>query len=253
MNSSDPVPPISALPNSYRPHDDATQPAMVIPGYRETYVRVPKNPLFKRPLTLTEITGPTQLQRKLMPADAARSNNLAHPFPNKPRAAGQLIQVGGRVLDEDGLPVKHTIIEIWHANASGRYMHPMDANSPNPLDDNFVGSGRITTDAQGGYEFLTIKPAAYPYPNHPERWWRPPHIHLSIFGDGFMSRLVTQMFFPGDPFNDIDLILNAVPDPKGRARLIARQIAMNAMPVQNIVGYVHDIVVRGSRQTPFGM
>ncbi len=241
------------LPNSYHPNDDATQPALVIPGYRETFVRVPMNPLFKRPMTLTEITGPTKLIQKLQVGHNPRDNNLAQPFADKPRAAGQLIQVGGRVQDEDGQPVKQTIIEIWHANASGRYLHPMDANSPNPLDDNFVGSGRVLTDDAGRYTFLTIKPAAYPYPNHPERWWRPPHIHLSIFGDGFMSRLVTQMFFPGDPFNDIDLILNAVPDPKGRARLIARQVAMDAMPMLNIVGYEHDIVLRGTRQTPFGM
>ena len=241
------------LPNSFQPYDNATQPATVIPGYRETYVRIPKNQLFKRPMTLTEITGPTKLAQKLQAGRNPRDNNLAQPYPDKPRAAGQLIQVTGRVLDEDGKPVKQTIIEIWHANASGRYMHPMDANSPNPLDENFVGSGRVLTDDNGRYEFLTIKPAAYAYPNHPERWWRPPHIHLSIFGDGFMSRLVTQMFFPGDPFNDIDLILNAVPDPKGRARMIARQVAMDAMPVLNIVGYEHDVVLRGSRQTPFGM
>ena len=102
-------------------------------------------------------------------------------------------------------------------------------------------------------KFVTIKPAAYPYPNHPTRWWRPPHIHMSIFGDGFMSRLVTQMFFPGDPFNEIDLILNAVPDPRGRARMIARQVPMAEMPLPNMVGYEHDIVVRGHRQTPFGV
>ena len=237
------------LPDSYQPYDNATQPAMSIPGYRETFVRVPKNQLFKRPMTLTEITGPARLQRKLKPGN----NNLAHPYPDKPRAAGQLIQVTGHVFDEDGRPVRGTVIELWHANANGRYMHPMDANNPNPLDDNFVGSGRVLTGDDGRYEFLTIKPAAYPYPNHPERWWRPPHIHMSIFGDGFMSRLVTQMFFPGDPFNDIDLILQSVPDPKGRARMIARQVAMDAMPMLNVVGYEHDVVVRGSRQTPFGV
>lgn len=248
---------LSAPSVRYAPFDDATQPAMTIAGYRETYVRVPKQPLFKRPLTLTEITGPTRIAQKLQPALLSAANtgevNLAQPYPDKPRAFGQLIQVGGRLLDEDGMPVKRAVIEIWHCNASGRYIHPMDANSPNPIDDNFLGSGRVLTDDNGHYQFLTIKPAAYPYPNHPERWWRPAHIHLSIFGDSFMSRLITQMFFPGDPFNDIDLILNSIPDPKGRARMIARQRAMDEMPVPNIIGFEHNIVLRGSRQTPFGV
>lgn len=241
----------------YAPFDDATQPAMTIAGYRETYVRVPRQPLFKRPLTLTEITGPARIAQKLQPAllsaGQASTGNLAHPYPDRPRALGQLIEVSGRVLDEDGAPVKRAVIEIWHCNASGRYLHPMDANSPNPIDENFLGSGRVLTDDAGHYQFLTIKPAAYPYPNHPERWWRPAHIHLSIFGDSFMSRLVTQMFFPGDPFNDIDLILNSIPDPKGRARMIARQRAMDEMPLPNIIGFEHNIVLRGSRQTPFGI
>jgi len=129
----------------------------------------------------------------------------------------------------------------------------MDAQNPNPVDPNFIGSGRVATDADGRYEFLTIKPAAYPYPKHPTRWWRPPHIHMSIFGDGFMSRLVTQMFFPGDPLNDIDLILQAVPDAKARERMIARQVPMSEMPVLNVMGFEHDVVVRGHRQTPFGV
>ena len=237
----------------FAPYDNATQPAMVIPGYRETYVRVPKMPLFKRPLTLTELTGPARIVQKLKPGVQPADSNLAHPYADRPRALGQLIQVSGRLLDEDGKPVKQSVIEIWHCNASGRYIHPMDANSPNPIDENFLGSGRVLTDNNGRYEFLTVKPAAYPYPNHPERWWRPAHIHLSVFGDSFMSRLVTQMFFPGDPFNDIDLILNAIPDAKGRARMIARQVPMADMPVPNIIGFEHDIVLRGSAQTPFGV
>ena len=222
---------------------------MRVAHYSETATRVPQNQLFRRPLTLTEITGPTRLATKLKPGD----NNLSHPYPQQARAMGQLIRVAGRLMDEDGMPVRGSVIELWHANAAGRYIHPMDAKNSAPIDPNFVGSGRVATDDAGRYEFLTIKPAAYPYPNHPTRWWRPPHIHMSVFGDGFMSRLVTQMFFPGDPFNDIDLILNAVPDPKGRARLIARQVPMADMSVLNVVGFEHDIVVRGHRQTPFGM
>jgi protocatechuate 3,4-dioxygenase, beta subunit len=238
---------------AYAPYDNATQPAMTIAGYRETYVRVPKMPLFKRPLTLSEIAGPTRITEKLHPGQVLGDGNLAQPYPGKPRALGQLIQVSGRLLDEDARPVKNSVIEIWHCNASGRYMHPMDANNPSPLDENFIGSGRVVTDANGRYEFVTVKPAAYPYPNHPEQWWRPAHIHMSVFGNSYMNRLITQMFFPGDPFNEIDLILNSIPDPKGRARMIARQIAMAGMPMPNIIGFEHDIVVRGSQQTPFGV
>ena len=160
------------LPDSYQPYDNATQPAMSIPGYRETLVRVPRNQIFKRPMTLTEITGPARLQRKLKPGN----NNLAHPYPDKPRAAGQLIQVTGHVFDEDGRPVRGTVIELWHANANGRYMHPRDANNPNPLVDNFVGSGRVLTGDDGRYEFLTIKPAA----------------NVIQFGFKLGARLITQ-------------------------------------------------------------
>ena len=237
------------LPNSFEPYADSSQPVMNVPHYEETWVRVPKQPLFRRPVTLTEITGPTRLAAKLKPGN----NDLAHPYPDRPRAMGQLITVGGRLLDEDGRPVRGAVIELWHANSAGRYIHPMDAKNPNPLDPNFIGSGRVATDDQGRYSFTTIKPGAYPYPNHPTRWWRPPHIHMSIFGDGFMSRLVTQMFFPGDPLNDVDLILNAVPDAAARQRMIARQIPMMDMPVLNIMGFEHDVVVRGRRQTPFGV
>lgn len=239
---------MSDQPNAFDPYDDRTQPAMNVEHYAETWVRTPRQPLFRRPVTLTEITGPTRLARKLQPGD----NDLAQAYPDRPRALGQLITVGGRLQDEDGRPVRNAVIELWHANSAGRYIHPMDAKSPNPLDPNFIGSGRVATDDDGRYSFTTIKPGAYPYPDHPTRWWRPPHIHMSIFGDGFMSRLVTQMFFPGDPLNEVDLILNSVPDAKARSRMIARQIPMNEMPVRNIIGFEHDLVVRGHRQTPFG-
>jgi len=241
--------PSPSLPNHFLPYEDAGQPAALVPGYKETLTRNPARPLILRPATLTEITGPTRLARKL----PTGIRDLSRKKPDGPRAMGQLILVRGRLLDEDGLPVRGSVIELWHANAAGRYMHPMDAQSPAPLDENFLGSGRVLTDDQGRYEFVTIKPGAYPVPNHPQRWWRPPHIHISVFGDGFMSRLVTQMFFPADPLNGIDLILNAVPSAQGRARMIARQTPMLEMPVLNLVGYEHDIVVRGDRQTPFGI
>lgn len=234
-------------PDRFRPYDDATQPAVRIEGYKETFTRNPSRPLIARPATLTEITGPTRLARKL----PTGMRDLSRRDPDGTRAQGQLILVRGRLLDEDGLAVRRSVIELWHANASGRYLHPMDAQSPAPLDENFLGAGRVLTDDEGRYEFVTVKPGAYPVPNHPTRWWRPPHIHISVFGEGFMSRLVTQMFFPGDPLNDIDLILNAVPDAKGRARMVARQVAMMDMPNAHMVGFEHDIVVRGERATPF--
>jgi len=234
-------------PDQFSPYDAATQPAALVPDYKETLTRNPARALIARPATLTEITGPTHLARKL----PTGMHDLSRKNPDGPRAMGQHILVRGRLLDEDGLPVRGSVIELWHANAAGRYLHPMDAQSPAPLDDNFLGSGRVLTDQEGRYEFVTVKPGAYPVPNHAERWWRPPHIHISVFGEGFMSRLVTQMFFPGDPLNEVDLILNAVPDAKGRARMVARQTAMMDMPVLNMVGYEHDIVVRGERSTPF--
>jgi len=237
------------LPNAFDPYDDALQPAMQVEGYKETFTRTPTQPPYRRPLTLTEITGPLNLKAKLRTGN----NDLSRASERAPRAMGQLIYVTGRLLDEDAAPIRDSVIEIWHANAGGRYAHPADAHNPAPLDPNFIGSGRTVTDHEGRYRFLTIKPGAYPVPDHATRWWRPPHIHLSIFGEGFMSRLVTQMFFPGDPLNELDLIRNAVPDPKGRERMTARAIPMMDMPMVGVLGFEHDLVVRGRRQTPFGV
>lgn len=234
------------LPTRFELYDDRFQPAMLIEGYKETWVRTPKQ-RFKRPLTLTEITGPLDLQAKL----EVGNNDLSRVREDAPRAAGQLITVSGRLLDEDARPVRHSVVELWHANASGRYLHKADEGSLAPLDPNFLGSGRTLTDHEGRYSFLTIKPGAYPVPNHPTRWWRPPHIHISVFGEGFMSRLVTQMFFSGEPLNDIDLILNAVPDARGRERMVAKPVPMIDVTTPGAIGFQHDIVVRGSRQTPF--
>jgi protocatechuate 3,4-dioxygenase beta subunit len=232
----------------FAPYDDRTQPAMQVEGYKETLVRVPKQRLYKRPVTLSEITGPMNLGRKL----EADLSDLSRTKEGR-RALGQLILVTGRLLDEDAQPVRGSIIEVWHANAAGRYIHRMDANSPFPEDPNFFGSGRCLTDNEGRYSYLSIKPGAYPVPNHPERWWRPAHIHLSVFGEGFMSRLVTQMFFPEDHLNAQDRILNSVPDPKGRERMIAKAVPMLELPRPDVVGFNHDIVVRGHRATPFGL
>ena len=223
------------------------KPALRIPGYPETFTRTPHRPLARPPLTLSERTGPLHLERKL----ALGTSDLSRPNPDAPRAMGQLIWVTGRLLDEDGDPVCGAMIEVWHANAAGRYRHRMDANSPAPLDPNFAGSGRCVTDRKGRYAFLTVKPGAYAVPNS-GHWWRPPHIHYSVFGDGFLSRLVTQMFFPGEPLNGLDRILNAVPDPRGRERMIGRIIPLRRLPRADVIGYEHDIVVRGTGATPMG-
>ncbi|MEO8202822.1 MAG: protocatechuate 3,4-dioxygenase subunit beta [Betaproteobacteria bacterium] len=240
--------PSAPFANRFAPYDDRTQPAMRVEGYRETLVRVPARAPYTRPATLSDITGPLNLAQKL---DAGVSD--LSRTPSGERAQGQLVRVCGQLLDEDGVPVRGSIIEVWQANAAGRYLHKMDAKSPFPVDPNFSGAGRCVTDAQGRYEYLTIKPGAYPVPSHPERWWRPPHIHLSVFGEGFMSRLVTQMFFPGDPLNAQDRILNSVPDPAGRERMIAQPVPMLELPRADVLGFRHDIVVRGHRATPMGL
>ena len=237
----------SDVSNGFDLYDDRSQPNMLIEGYRQTWLRVPTQPPYRRPLTRTEISGPLKLARKL----EVGNNDLSRVRDGAPRAVGQLIYVAGRLLDEDGRPVRKALIEIWQANAAGRYLHTADAGNPAPIDPNFIGTARILTDEEGRYQFLTIKPGAYPTPDHPARWWRPPHIHLSVFGEGFMSRLVTQMYFPGEPLNEEDLLLNSVPDPKGRERLIAKLIPMLEMPTPHAIGYGHDLVVRGHRQTPF--
>lgn len=237
------------LPDRFEPLAEAAQPAQRLAGYKETFLRTPLRAPHTRPATLTEITGPLQLARKL----ANGACDLSRLAPGAPQALGQLIWVTGRVLDEDGAPVRASVIEVWQANSAGRYIHKMDAGSPFPLDPNFTGSGRCLTDHEGRYAFLSVKPGAYPVPNHPTRWWRPPHIHLSLFGPGFMSRLVTQMFFPDDPLNAQDLILHSVPDPRGRERLVSRSLPMMELPRADVLGYRHDIVLRGHRATPMGL
>ncbi|HEU4722941.1 MAG TPA: hypothetical protein VFS59_16390, partial [Gemmatimonadaceae bacterium] len=162
-------------------------------------------------------------------------------------AIGQRIIVTGRVLDADGNPVPHTLVEVWQANAAGRYVHKRD-QWPGPLDPNFLGIGRCTTDAQGAYRFLTIKPGAYPWKNHPNAW-RPPHIHFSLFGDSWASRLVTQMYFAGDPLLPLDPIFNSAP-AAGRASMIA-EYAHDVTEPEWALGWRWDIVLDGPRATPF--
>ena len=162
-------------------------------------------------------------------------------------ALGERIIVHGRVTDEDGRPVPQTMIELWQANAAGRYHHPGDQHDA-PLDPHFRGAGRVFTDAEGWYRFVSIKPGAYPWRNHPNAW-RPNHIHYSLFGAGFATRLITQMYFPGDPLLPLDPVYNAVPDPAHRQRLVA-MFDLAATQPDWALGYRFDIVLRGPAATP---
>lgn len=224
------------IDKTYDRYDDRTQPPHRVPGYERTFRRTPDAPFIARPLTLTERTGPLGLSRRL-PADRA---DLTRRSPDGPRAQGPLIVVRGRIVDEDGAPVPGALVEIWHANASGKYLHEDDAFNA-PLDRGFAGSGRVVTNADGGFVLTTIKPG--PYRAAPGSW-RAPHLHFSIVGPSFMDRMVTQMHFPGEMLNRFDLILNAVQDADSRARLIAE-----ALPPSEETGdaltYRHIIVLRG--------
>jgi protocatechuate 3,4-dioxygenase beta subunit len=215
-------------------------PPLDSPGYRSTALRAPTRPLVALPHRLTEITGPLLGAERVSPADA----DLTTQHAGEP--LGERIIVTGRVLDSGGRPVPGTLIEIWQANASGRYAHGVD-NHPAPLDPNFSGAGRCMTDSEGRYRFVTVKPGAYPWRNHPNAW-RPAHIHFSMLGRAFPQRLVTQMYFPGDPLFSQDPIFNSIPDPKARERLIA-QFDLGLTQPDWALGFEWDIVLRGPSAT----
>jgi protocatechuate 3,4-dioxygenase beta subunit len=223
-------------------HEDAGSPLSLFPDYRSTVKRSPQTPLIRIPHTLSEITGPAGVWDRLMgPALADLTTQ------HKGAPLGQRIIVSGRVLDEDHRPVPNTVIEIWQANAAGRYIHVKDQWDA-PLDPNFTGAGRVITDEQGRYRFITIRPGAYPWGNH-KNAWRPAHIHLSLLGPAFATRLVTQLYFPDDPLIEIDPIANAVPLPF-RHRMVSRFDIASTQP-NWALGYLFDIVLKGRDQTPF--
>jgi protocatechuate 3,4-dioxygenase beta subunit len=216
-------------------------PPYLYPDYRSTRLRAPKRPLVRLPETLSEASGPVYGDSRVDPLDAdLTAAGEAEPI-------GQRIIVSGRVLEEDGRPVADTLVEIWQANAAGRYVHRWDRH-PAPLDPNFTGAGRCITDADGGYRFVTIKPGAYPWQNH-DNAWRPAHVHFSLFGRAFTSRLVTQMYFPGDPLLEHDPIFQSVRDPHAGARMISTFDLETTIP-ERALGYRFDIVLRGPRATP---
>jgi protocatechuate 3,4-dioxygenase, beta subunit len=226
----------------YRPITAGTQPALLHPAYVSSLHRAPTKPLIRVPQTISELTGPDFRHGFVMPGafDLTRQHE-ADPL-------GQRIVVSGRVVDEDERPVAHTLIEVWQANAAGRYLHSQDQHNA-PLDPNFTGYGHVLTDAEGRYSLVTIRPGEYPWKNHYNAW-RPAHIHFSLFGPAFATRLVTQMYFPGDPLLAHDPIFNCVADEKARNRLISKFDWDLTIP-NEALGYRFDIVLRGRDASPF--
>src|SRR5437763_5346460 len=220
----------------YRRPMPGTQPNYLHPPYRSSARRAPSKPLVLLPHTLSEVTGPIFGQDAISPND----DDLTAQHPGEP--LGERIIVSGRVMDENGRPVPHSLVEIWQANAAGRYRHNVDDHRA-PLDPNFTGSGRVLTDADGRYRFATIKPGAYPWRNHPNAW-RPAHIHFSLFGPAFLTRLVTQMYFPGDPLLAYDPMWNSIPEERARRRMMSSFDLETTQP-EWALGYRFDIVLRG--------
>jgi protocatechuate 3,4-dioxygenase, beta subunit len=220
-----------------------TEVALDWPPYRSTRLRAPKRPLVILPERFAELEGPVFGSSTVK----AEERDLTRQGAGEP--LGERIIVQGRVLDDGGRPIAGALVEVWQANAGGRYRHEVDQH-PAPLDPNFAGAGRCLTDREGHYRFVTVKPGAYPWGNH-ENAWRPAHIHFSIFGRLFAQRLVTQMYFPGDPLFEYDPIFQAVRDPRGRELLVAG-FDLTVTEPEWALGYTWDIVLGrgGSRTTP---
>jgi protocatechuate 3,4-dioxygenase beta subunit len=226
----------------YYPPDDGSHPESGFAGYGSTRLRTPHRPLRVLPQGLTEVTGPVFGHDRVGELDA----DLTRQHAGAP--LGERIVLTGRVLDGNGRPVPHTLVELWQANAAGRYRHDVDRHDA-PLDPNFDGGGRAITDGAGRYRFVTIKPGAYPWRNHPNAW-RPAHLHFSLFGQAFTQRLVTQMYFPGDPLFSQDPIFNSVSDEAARQRMVCRFDLETTVP-EWALGYAFDIVLRGPRASVF--
>jgi protocatechuate 3,4-dioxygenase beta subunit len=226
-----------------RTFDPDVQPPLLHPDYKSTVLRAPSKPLIVMKRSLAELTGPLFGDFELGPMD----NDLTKNSVKNGEPLGERMVVRGKVMDEIGRPVPHTLIEIWQANASGRYIHKVDQHHA-PIDPNFLGAGRCFTDTDGHYKFYTIKPGAYPWGNHPNAW-RPNHIHLSLFGPNITTRLVTQMYFEGDPLLKYDPIFLGVP-PRGRDVLIAK-FDLDITEPDFALGYRFDIVLKGHGATPF--
>lgn len=225
----------------YRRPYPGTQPNLAHSAYRSTLKRAPSKLPVHIPQTLSEITGPSFAKEVIN----AKAYDLTRQHSGEP--LGERIIVSGRVFDENGRPVPNTLIELWQANAAGRYLHKSDQHDA-PLDPNFTGRGHTLTDSDGGYRFITVRPGEYPWKNHYNAW-RPAHIHFSIFGPAFATRLVTQMYFPGDPLILFDPIFNSTADEKARDRLISLFDWETTIP-EEALGYRFDIVLSGREGTP---
>jgi len=239
--SSQPKHPPAQRPAGYRKPDRGTQPDYLYPPYASTAKRSPRQPLGVLPATLSEVTGPLFGHERLK----ANDHDLTKQGDGDP--IGERIVVSGRVLDANARPVANTLVEIWQANGAGRYRHRNDRHNA-PLDPNFHGCGRTLTDAEGRYRFVSIRPGEYPWRNHYNAW-RPAHIHFSLFGPAFATRLVTQMYFPGDPLLEYDPMYTSIPDEKARRRLVSTFDWEATIPEQAL-GYRFDIVLRGRDETP---
>jgi protocatechuate 3,4-dioxygenase, beta subunit len=229
------------MPDGFRRDDRDAHPPLDFPEYRSTALRHPKQPLVYLPHTITEVTGPQLGRDRVRELD----HDLTRQHAGEP--VGERISVSGRLLDGDGRPIASSLVEVWQANAAGRYRHRWD-NWSAPVDPNFSGGGRCITDRDGRYEFVTIKPGPYPWGNHPNAW-RPAHIHFSLLGEAFAQRLVTQMYFPGDPLFAYDPIFNSVRDPDARDRMVAR-FSLDRSQEAWALAYEFDIVLRGRDETP---
>ncbi|MCA1472666.1 protocatechuate 3,4-dioxygenase subunit beta [Bradyrhizobium sp. IC3195] len=225
----------------YPTGSNAAHPLPLSPDYKSSIKRAPNKPLIPMPHTLSELTGPVYGHETVREGD----NDLTRQHAGEP--LGERIIVHGHVRDEDGRGVPNSLVEIWQANSCGRYVHVRDQH-PAPLDPNFTGAGRTVSNASGYYRFVTIRPGAYPWGNH-HNAWRPAHIHLSVFGHSFVTRLVTQMYFPNDPLFAFDPIFNSVPDEKARARMVSSFDLENTQPEWALC-YRFDIVLRGKDATP---
>lgn len=231
------------MAGGYAPLDRDVHPPFSHADYKSTALRSPRKPLVPLVHTLSEITGPVFGHDALAPLDDDLTKNAV----KNGEPLGERMIVTGRVLDEDGRGIPDTLIEIWQANAAGRYIHVNDQHDA-PIDPNFFGAGRCVSNSEGSYRFTTIRPGAYPWPNHANAW-RPPHIHFSLFGPSFVTRLVTQMYFPGDPLLEIDPIFQSIPGAAARRRLVA-EFSPEVTEPEWALGYAWDIVLRGASATP---
>src|ERR1051325_5296184 len=233
---------MSTDPTPYNRDRPQGQPPHLFPGYASTVDRAPKRAPIRFEHTLSEVTGPSFASGWSGAALVDLTKGKAG------EAIGERMYITGRVLDEDGKPVANTLVELWQCNSAGRYLHANDQHNA-PLDPHFTGVGQMLTDASGSYRFLTVKPGAYPWRNAPNAW-RPAHLHFSVFGAGFASRLVTQMYFPNDPLLAYDPIYNSTPDVEGRERMVSAYDP-ELSEAEFALGYRFDMVLRGRAAAPF--